>query len=66
MMKKDELVVYNGDIVVSGDRVWDYDVDGEKVFGTILFDEGVALVHWDDQSEGIDMIILNPLQLHKI
>lgn len=60
------LVVHNGEIVTEGDRVWDYDVDGTKVFGTILFDENVPLVHRDDHSEGIDMIILNPLQLHKI
>lgn len=60
------LEVFDGAKVKAGARVWDYGVDGTKILGEIVFTEDTFFVHWDEDSAGTNMVILNPLQLHKI
>jgi hypothetical protein len=61
-----ELEIFGGEIAKEGDRVWDLDLDGSRIEGRIFFQIDMWMVHWDADRKGVDMFVLNPLQLHKI
>lgn len=67
------LTVFGDEVVIAGDRVWDYDVDGTRIEGTVQplaarskAGEPIWEINWDLDPDDFNYLVLNPLQLHKI
>jgi len=63
MCEVPSLEVFGGEVATQCDRIWDLDVDGERVEGELDWNGGKWMIYWDD---GVYTQVLNPLQLHKI